>query len=135
MKEVKEWDNNPRMMWVWDNDPKDKKKMKVIYISKINDNYPVTALSDDENALIYQHCAEIEEPKKRRMTCKELNQWLLEGIRTGQYRVFRYYHENRIYSSHCYDYYDEDLPCNNDILIREDNGEWKKPLIEEGENE
>lgn len=32
MKELKEWDNIPRMMWVWDNDEKDRLKMTVVYI-------------------------------------------------------------------------------------------------------
>ena len=32
MKEVREWDNNPRMMWVWDSVDEKPKKKFVIYI-------------------------------------------------------------------------------------------------------
>lgn len=67
-----EWQKNPtpRVMWVWDDDyEEDKKKLKVLYISK--EVYPVVSVtSDDKHVYRYEHCAEIE---KRRMTNKELS--------------------------------------------------------------
>ena len=49
MKEVtyEDWKKNPtpRMMWVWDDKDKDKKQLKVIYISKEDITHPVIALS------------------------------------------------------------------------------------------
>lgn len=32
MKQITEWDNNPRMMWVWDMCEQLKEKRKVIYL-------------------------------------------------------------------------------------------------------
>lgn len=75
MKEVTEWDNNPREMWVWDDDEKEREKHKVIYI--LNDEeqqvfkksypdrnvFPVFALDNDNWSVKYRHCAEAENGK------------------------------------------------------------------------
>lgn len=64
MKELKEWDNIPRMMWVWDNDEKDRQIMKVVYIIASECNFPVVALGESGNIYRYRHCAEIEKEQK-----------------------------------------------------------------------
>lgn len=126
MKEVtyEDWLKNPtpRMMWVWDNDEDAAVQLKVIYLSKEDIAYPVIALTDNETATYrYKHCAEIEEPKTRRMTNKELARWLREKPT----REFKY---SNLYT---YDEYCEDEEVPEDIRIREDNGEWREPLVEE----
>lgn len=123
MKEVtyEDWLKNPtpRMMWVWDNDEDAAAQLKVIYFSKEDIAYPVIALTDNENATYrYKHCAEIG--KQRRMTNKELASWLREK----PMREFKY--SNSIYT---YDEYCEDEEVPEDIRIREDNGEWREPLV------
>ena len=124
MKEVthEDWLKNPtpRMMWVWDNDEDAAVQLKVIYLSKEDITYPVIALTDNENATYrYKHCAEIK--KQRRMTNKELARWLREKPT----REFKY--SNSIYT---YDEYCEDEEVPEDIRIREDDGEWREPLVE-----
>ena len=80
MKEVTKWDNNPRGMWVWDNDTSNKKRVKVVYICDVEKLlYPVVAISEgltegSRCLTVYKHCAEIEERKTtRRMTNQELS--------------------------------------------------------------
>ena len=124
MKEVthEDWLKNPtpRMMWVWDNDEDAAVQLKVIYLSKEDITYPVIALTDNETATYrYKHCAEIG--KQRRMTNKELASWLRENPT----REFKY--SNSIYT---YDEYCEDEEVPEDIRIREDDGEWREPLVE-----
>ena len=134
MKEVtyEEWQKNPtpRMMWVWDDKVGDKVKRKVIYFNENKHaHYPIIALSENSAMSVgYKRCAEIEEPKTRRMTNKELSQWLRENP-TREYK-----YSNSIscyvYSSLAYveDYGDREV--RNDIVIREDDGEWREPLVE-----
>ena len=130
MKEVtyEEWLRNPtpRMMWVWDNDEKDKVQRKVVYMIKGGSCcYPVrVTMNDDTDYEAYKHCAEIE--KQRRMTHKELARWLREKpTREWKYKagisVYCYYgyEEKRV---------KEEVPDN--FLIREDDGDWKEPLVE-----
>lgn len=133
MKEVtyEDWQKNPvpRMMWVWDNDESEKKKRKVVYVLSgvKGKKYNVLTVADKETyTTAYIHCAEIEEP--RRMTNKELSRWLRE-------KPTREYNYKNIYD-YIYGYYeykescgDEEVP--EDILIREDDGEWREPLVEE----
>ena len=131
MKEVtrKDWRKNPtpRMMWVWDDDKKAKKQRKVIYFLNPKLPYPVIALTADESTYgLYNHCAEIE--KQRRMTNKELSRWLRENPT----RKWKYNNVNYV----CYRFYfytercaDEEV-CEN-IVIREGDGEWREPLVEE----
>lgn len=136
MKEVsyEDWQKNPtpRMMWVWDGKEDDKVKRKVIYFIENKDvSYPVVALSYDGTITAsYKHCAEIEEPKTRRMTKKELARW----IREKPTREFKYNNNIgcSVYSVYTYDEYSEDEEARKDILIREDDGEWREPLVEVG---
>ena len=79
MKELthEEWMKNPtpRMMWVWDSDKSNKIQAKVIYFSENDVEYPVIVLNYNSTS-IFKHCAEIEKPKTRRMTHKELSRRL-----------------------------------------------------------
>ena len=125
MKELtyEDWQENPtpRLMWAWDDDEDAAVQLKVIYLSKEDITYPVIALTDNETATYrYKHCAEIG--KQRRMTNKELASWLREKPT----REFKY--SNSIYT---YDEYCEDEEVPEDIRIREDNGEWREPLVED----
>ena len=132
MKEVtyEDWQKNPtpRMMWVWNDDEKDKTKQKVVYVIKEGSHiYPVLATRyDDIEYEAHSHCAEIE--KQRRMTNKELSRWLREKpTREFKYKKTSDY----IYSFYEYKecYADEEL--DDLVLIREDDGEWQEPLVEE----
>ena len=130
MKEVtyEDWQKNPtpREMWVWDDDyVEDKKKLKVLYISK--EAYPVVSVTlDDKHVYRYEHCAEIE--KQRRMTNKELSRW----IREKPTREFMYKGiDGYIYSFYDYKACRADKELDDRFLIREDDGEWREPLIEE----
>lgn len=131
MKEVtyEDWKKNPtpRMMWVWDSNESNKNQRKVIYFLENKDeSLPVIALGYDGTIPSnYKHCAEIEEPKTRRMTKQELSWWL----RDGKHREWSY---KRVHAYSCFDYYanDADVPVEDTIFIREDGGEWKEPLVE-----
>ena len=130
MKEVtyKDWLKNPipRMMWIWDNKEEDKIKRKVIYFVENKDvSHPVIALSSDGiTTANYKHCAEIE--TKRRMTYKELSRWLRENPT----REYRYTTSNYIFTSSDYRENNKNKEVHEDIHIRENDGEWKEPLIE-----
>lgn len=134
MKEVtyKEWQKNPipRMMWVWDDSEKDKEKRMVLYFQPTL-SYSIIALSDiHSNTTIYfRHCAEIEEPKTRRMTNQELSWWLQDGIREGKHREWKFADSMAVYPIL---YYTEDMANNpvDDVLIRENGGEWREPIVE-----
>ena len=133
MKEVtyEDWQKNPtpRMMWVWDGNENNKKQLKVIYISKEDITHPVIALShSDIDSSSYEHCAEIEEPKTRRMTNKELSRWLREKP-TREFK-FNGYIRCSVYSIYTYDEDCGDKEVRKDVVIREDDGEWKEPLVE-----
>ena len=133
MKEVtyEEWITNPtdRLMWVWDNDENKKERRKVIYFNDKNLSYPIIALSDNEVATEnFKHCAEIEEPKTRRMTKKELSRWLREKPT----REFKYSSSIScpVCSTYIYNEDDGDEEVRTDVVIREDDGEWQEPLME-----
>ena len=131
MKEVtyEDWQKNPtpRMMWVWDSSENNKKQLKVIYISKEDITHPVIALAyGDIDSSSYKHCAEIEEPKTRRMTNKELARWLREKPT----RESKYKGSNSVYSVHSYDENCGGEEVREDIVIREDDSEWREPLVE-----
>lgn len=131
MKEVtyEDWQENPtpRRMWVWDDGyEEDKKKLKVLYISK--EVYPVVSVTlDDKHVYRYEHCAEIE--KQGRMTNKELSRWLREKPT----REYKYKKSNDDYIYSFYEYKDcrADKEVDDILLIREDDGDWREPLIEE----
>ena len=112
-------------MWVWDKDEKNKVQRRVVYFIENKDVlYPVIVLSS--NAASYKHCAEIEEPKTRRMTHKELSRWLRERPS----REYKYQTSDYICSAFDYRECKQDEEVHKDIRIREDDGEWKEPLLE-----
>lgn len=128
MKEItyEEWIKNPtpRMMWVWDSNEKNKKQRKVIYLLKENITYPVIVLThDDIDVCRYKHCAEIEE--QRRMTNKELSRWLREKP-TREIK----YCSNTIGCFYTYNEEDTEQEAVKGILIREDDSDWREPLVE-----
>ena len=133
MKELtyEDWQKNPtpRMMWVWDNKEEDKIKRKVIYFVENKDvSHPVIALSSDGDiAASYKHCAEIEKSKTRRMTYKELSRWLRENST----REYKYTIGSYIYASFDYREENQNVEVRECMRIRENDGEWKEPLIEE----
>ena len=132
MKEVtyEDWQKNPtpRMMWVRDSVGDDKKQRKVIYISELGIPYPIFALTDDKlNTEHFKHCTEIESPKRRRMTNKELARW----IRENPMREWKYKNGVTVYGYYGYEEKCENEEVPNNILIREDDGEWREPLVEE----
>ena len=140
MKEVtyEDWLKNPtpRMMWVWNDDFEEREKKKVVYI--IKDDFascPVLAVSEEDSSFcVYCCCAEIEESKTRRMTNKELSRWLREKP-TREYK-YRNNGTNDGFAYYVYSYlsYLEETKADEEvsasILIREDDGEWREPLVE-----
>ena len=132
MKEVtyEEWQKNPtpRMMWVWNSKVEDKVQAKVIYVVKTDACiYPVLSImKGDVEYETFRHCAEIEEPKIRRMTNKELSRWLREKPT----REWKYTIDSRIYANYTYEESGADIDCCDLIVVREDDGEWREPLVE-----
>ena len=133
MKEVTYEDQQknptPRMMWVWDSSENNKVQRKVLYIIDKPITYQVIALIKSElSTESFMHCAEIEEPKTRRMTKKELSRWLREKP-TREFK-FNGYIGCSVYSIYTYDEDCGDKEVRKDVVIREDDGEWKEPLVE-----
>ena len=132
MKEVthEDWLKNPtpRMMWVWDdNVEKEKVKRKVVYILsgvRGRKQNVITLYTDESCTYAYAHCAEIE--KQRRMTNKELARWLRENPT----REYKYLTSDYICSTFDYREYKQDEEVSEDMRIREDDGEWREPLVE-----
>lgn len=134
MKEVtyEEWQKNPtpRMMWVWNTDETKAVQKMVLYLfpeDKFNCNVIVLFSPDSYTCDTYCHCAEIEEPKTRRMTHKELSRWLRENStrefmdRNGGELIFCHH-------SYFEDEASKEVP--GAFLIRENDGEWREPLVE-----
>lgn len=131
MKEVtyNDWLKNPtpRMMWVWDNDENNKVQRKVIYIIDKQITYRVIALIKSElSTESFMHCAEIEEPRTRRMTKKELSWWLTDK----PHRECSHLHEGWVYAYYSYPEEEQDEAVSSGTLIREDGGKWREPLVE-----
>lgn len=131
MKEVTytDWVKNPtpRMMWVWDSNEDGKRKQKVIYFRDPRFYYPVITLTDDGLSTDkFKHCAEIGE--LRRMTHRELARWLCEK----PFREFKYGSGTNcpVYKYHTYTEDEASREVCKDIVIREDDGKWKVPLVE-----
>lgn len=129
MKELtyEDWLKNPtpRLMWVWDSSESNKKQRKVIYFLGPKLTFPIIALDSDEiSTENFKHCAEIE--KTRRMTNKELSRWLRENPT----REYMFTASDYIYSVFDYKDYKQDEEVRADMHIRENDGEWKEPLIE-----
>ena len=132
MKEVtyEDWQKNPtpRMMWVWDSIENNKRQRKVIYFLDSKLPHPVVALTEGKVGIEqFRHCAEIEEPKTRRMTNKELSRWLREKPT----RECKYLNSEYICSTFEYREYKQDEEVDVDMRIREDDSEWREPLVEE----
>ena len=132
MKEVtyEDWQKNPtpRMMWVWDDKDKEKIKRKVVYILsgvRGRKQNVITLYTDESCTYAYAHCAEIE--KQRRMTHKELAHWLREKPT----REWKYKNGVTVYGYYGYEEKCENEEVPNNILIRENGGEWREPLVEE----
>ena len=87
---------------------------------------PVATLIKECKYSFYQHCAEIE--KQRRMTHKELSRWLREK----PMREYKRSNCTDIVVNCFYSYIEEDADEEVDefFLIREDDGEWREPLVE-----
>ena len=125
MKEVtyEEWQKNPtpRMMWVWDEGEKRKVQRKVVHVLRNNLARVITIDDDNSDYEPYNHCAEIK--KQRRMTNKELSWWLSEKphreLKIGDY----------IYHDYDYKEREQDAEVEDLVLIREDDGEWREPLV------
>ena len=133
MKELtyEDWIKNPipRMMWVWDDNENNKVQRKVLYIIDKPITYQVIALIKSElSTESFMHCAEIEEPKTRRMTKKELSRWLREKP-TREFK-FNGYIGCSVYSIYTYDEDCGDKEVRKDVVLREDDGEWNEPLVE-----
>ena len=131
MKEVtyEDWQKNPtpRTMWVWDSIENNKRQRKVIYFLDSKLPHSVVALTEDKVGIEqFRHCAEIEEPKTRRMTNKELSRWL----RGKPTREYKYLTSDYICSTFDYREYKQDEEVSEDMRIREDDGEWREPLVE-----
>ena len=129
MKEVtyEDWQKNPtpRMMWVWDESETDKEQRKVIYVNEFDVPYPIFALTNDNGITeTFKHCAEIE--KQRRMTNKELSRWLREKPTRERISTF----DGCICSIHNYNEKCESEEVRKGIRIRENDGEWREPLVE-----
>ena len=129
MKEVtyEDWLRNPtpRMMWVWDSNKNAKQKRKVIYFLDPRLTYLVVALTEDKTSTEhFKHCAEIEEP--RRMTNKELARWLREKPT----RECKWTFDGTICSVHTYNEEVENEEVHKDVRIREDDSDWREPLVE-----
>ena len=124
-----DWLKNPtpRVMWVWDDKVGDKVKRKVIYFNENKyAHYPIIALSENSAMSVgYKHCAEIEKPKTRRMTNKELSWWLSEK----PHREYKYKVNGLVFRSLAYKEVKQNEEVRGDIVIREDGGEWKEPLV------
>ena len=135
MKEVtyEDWQKNPtpRMMWVWNATVEDKVQAKVIFVVKADACiYPVLSIKkDDVEYDTFQHCAEIE--KQRRMTNRELSRWLREKPT----REWKYKNGVTVYGYYGYEEKCENEEVLNNILIREDDSEWREPLVEVEEND
>ena len=129
MKEVtyEDWQKNrtPRMMWVWNSTAECKVKRMVLFLTERNSSRPVIALtSDNITTANYKHCAEIK--KQRRMTNKELSWWLSEK----PHRERKFARAPYIYTYYTYNENEQDKEVIDNILIRENGGEWREPLVE-----
>lgn len=132
MKELtyKDWQKNPtpRMMWVWDNDVEKKDKQKVVYVLNNSGAYRVLSIvGADFSFDTFKHCAEIE--KTRRMTNKELALWLREKP-TRECKHCNGSNDNFVYCFHTYLERCANEEVEDFLLIREDDSDWREPLVE-----
>lgn len=133
MKEVtyKDWQKNPtpRMMWCWNEHEMYKVKRKVVHVLRNNLARVITIDDDNSDYENYKHCAEIE--KQRRMTNKELSRWLRESpTRECKWKNKDYSQSDYVYNNHVYLERCADEEVDSNTVIREDDGEWREPLVE-----
>lgn len=127
VKEVTEWNGEPREMLVWNDDENKKEKRFVIFIEPSSNVFPyIRVITWDAltgNMVMFKHCAEIEE---QLMTHKELARW----IREKPNREYKYgdYENVNVYSVFVYGLRMECEPVDKNIYVREGYGEWEKPL-------
>lgn len=128
MKELnyEDWQKNPtpRKMWVWNYNKENKKQEKVIYFIN-NVQYPAVVEKKSKSIIQYKHCSEIGEA--RQMTNKELSRWLRENP-TREYKLRN---DSYIFSYYEYKEGSENEDVSDKIVIRENYGEWRSPVIEE----
>lgn len=126
MREVtyEDWQKNPtpRMMWVWNEDEMHKEKRKVAHVLRNNLARVITIDADNSDYELYNHCAEIG--KQRRMTNKELSRWLREEP-TREYK-----HENDGWIFSYYEYKEGCEEVSEKIRIRENDSDWREPIVE-----
>ena len=80
----------------------------------------------------FRHYAEIG--KQRRMTNKELSRWLRENTtRECKWINKDLSNSDYVYTNHVYLERSADEEVDSSIVIREDDGEWREPLVEVGE--
>ena len=133
MKEVtyEDWQKTPtpRMMWVWNGDEMYKVKRKVVHVLRNNLARVITIDDDNSDYELYRHCAEIE--KQRRMTNKELSRWLRESpTRECKWKNKDFSQSDYVYNNHVYLERCADEEVDSNTVIREDDGEWREPLVE-----
>lgn len=135
MREVTEWDNNPRMMWVWDDDEKQRIKEFVVFVDTnpdIEDGYSGVCVIKKQpcheayTSRWFIHCAEIEPP--RLMTNKELALWI-------RYKPNREWkrgddEDTFVRGMFVYKLNEADKPVGNDIYVREGDSPWFVPFNE-----
>lgn len=123
-----DWIKNPtpRVMWVWDVNEKDKVQRKVVCVLRDNcvPNKVITIDNDDSDYEVYRHCAEIG--KQRRMTNKELSRWLREKPT----REYKFKDSDFVYGEKNYRDIEQSDEVDSRILIREDDSDWREPLVE-----
>lgn len=132
MKEVtyEDWQKKPtpRMMWCWNSSESDKVQAKVISVVKTDTCiYPVLSImKGDIGYETFRHCAEIG--KQRQMTNKELSRWLREKPT----REFKYSSSIScsVHSTYTYNEDNGEEEVSKDVVIRENDGEWREPLVE-----
>ena len=128
-----DWIENsePRMMWVWNNDEKDKVQRKVVNVIKCIDGYKIpviVALSEDNTSIErYEYCAEIDEKElveeKELMTYQEFTWWLSDKPR----REYMYTDNTCIFNTYVYTFEEQDIHVSDTIFVRENGGKWKRP--------
>ena len=126
-----------RMMWVWNNNEKDKVQRKVVNVIQGIDGYKipvVVALSEDNTSIErYEYCAEIDEKElvkvkelveeKELMTYQEFTWWLSDKPR----REYMYTDNTCIFSTYVYTFEEQDIHVSDTIFVRENGGKWKRP--------
>ena len=131
MKEVtyEDWQKNPtpRMMWVWTHDEAYKVQRKVIYVLKADGcSHPVLAIANESIYETFKHCAEIV--KQRRMTYKELSRWLREKPTRELKCIIS--SDCSVFSWHSYTEREASKEVPDSFLIRENDSDWREPLVE-----